>query len=106
MNCDARKNQLARQMGASPFLAMGQTGRGTSTGRDFRPAGTSENSPVLQHWVDGKMRRVPQGTAEIFESNSVVPSGTRAAPDGKPSTEVLRYFRSSLRDAWGNAGSF
>ena len=50
------------------------------------------------------MRRVPQGTAEIFASSSVVPFGTRSAPYGKPSTEVLGYFRLSLRDGWGDAG--
>src|SRR5205085_1992056 len=50
----------------------------------------------------GKMRRVPQGTAEIPASSSVVPCGTRSALHCEPSTEVLGYFRSSLRDGWGD----
>ncbi len=56
------------------------------------PAGTTDHSPVLQHWVGGRAELVLSGTAEVtlFFSR---PWRDSPAQRPQPSTKVLGYFQ-------------
>jgi hypothetical protein len=66
----------------------------------FRPGGTFENSPAIHRWVARHAgERSPVGTTEPPASRLSRPYGTiRNLWFSRPSTEVLGYYQSSLRD--------
>ena len=67
-------------------------------GYPFLAQRAAENSPALQCWVEGGGDPSPVRDDRSVGAVSVVPDGTFRFSGRKPSTEVLGYFRSSLRD--------
>ena len=79
---------------------------GTRSQPQFRPAGTTENSPPFQRWEGAATKPPKPWRGEKMGpcwfpatgAGSFVPPGLRLVWGAKPSDESLVYCRSSLRD--------
>ena len=99
----------ARRTGARIAAVLGRCGRAARARAHLSllqwpgsPCQPSGRKTIAQHFSAGSAsiaNQVPSGTNEtVRRLASVVPDGTFRFPGRQPSTEVLGYFRSSLRD--------